>query len=407
MSLDQDLAQLGKFFEGRRAQIAERLAESPAGPVREETLAAAEALQSDLATVMSGLKEALHRHEQIAAASKAQIEAAKKNTAACARAYKDQLAKKAKPVIPEPRPSVDMGPLHTRIRNLLLGEFAPQPLPRRPVPEDPGSIGDDLPAMDADVPVVNLSLPLLPELARDVAGVSPQARALLQQNLAMEAYVASLLQAKRFTDIGRLLAAELPVREAVWWVGLCIQHAHSRGAGRTAAEKAALRAAIAWVLDPIGPNREGARAAGETAGPKNASGCLARAAGQRPIALATSRPGATEESAAQLVDRALRLTCPTPDDCPGLFVMLGLGVAARELSWKKLVAAPGTAASSPGEVRVAPSAQPAFSTGHGLGKQLLLDLELVAPPRIESEASEASDEDFQWETSGQWNSLGM
>jgi hypothetical protein len=258
-----------------------------------------------------------------------------------------------------------------------------RPLPQRPVRVDPGSVGDDLPATDEDLPVAELTLPLLPELARGVAGVSPQARALLGPNLAMGAYVAALLQAKHFADLGRLLAAELPVREAVWWVGLCIQHGHSRGAGRTAVEKAALRAAIAWVLDPIGPNREGARAAGESAGPKNASGCLARAAGQRPIALAASRPEVTEESAAQLVDCALRLTCPTPDDCPELFVMLGLGVAARELSWKKLVAAPGTAASSPAsrDVRVAPSAQPAASTGHGLGKQLLLDLGLVAPPR--------------------------
>ena len=88
--------------------------------------------------------------------------------------------------------------------------------------------------------------------------------------------------------------------------------------------------------------------------------------------------------------------------------MLGLGVAARELSWKKLVVAPGAGASSPDsrELR-APSVRPGSATGHNLGKQMLLDLGLVAPPKIERGASEASDEDFQWETSDQWNSLGM
>ena len=137
----------------------------------------------------------------------------------------------------------------------MIGKITPQLLPKRPIPEDPGSIGDDLPAMDEDLPVANLSLPLLPDLARAVAGVSPQGRALLRANLAMAAYVASLLQGKRFADMGRLLAAELPVREAVWWVGLCMQHGRSRGADRLAGEKAALRGAIAWVLHPIGQNR--------------------------------------------------------------------------------------------------------------------------------------------------------
>ena len=106
----------------------------------------------------------------------------------------------------------------------LLTELGILARPAAPPTVDPGSITDDLPAMDEQWPGIEaLTLPLLPERASAAAEMSAQRAALLKPNLAMNAYLASLLDVKRFADIGALLAVELPVREAVWWASLCIQ----------------------------------------------------------------------------------------------------------------------------------------------------------------------------------------
>ena len=195
------------------------------------------------------------------------------------------------------------------------------------------------------------SFPLIPAVAAaEIAGTSrltDRARSLLEPGQPLTDYLAILMKSKLFKDAYSLLAVALRVREAVWWGGLCIRQSH--GPIRASADATALRAALAWVLDPTPEARQRAATAGEAAGTDSACGCLALAAGEPPVPL-TPLPNAAprvrdadpSSLAAQLLRRAILLASVHGDPrvlgpYPEHFVKLGLGVASGEYSWKKLV----------------------------------------------------------------------
>ena len=66
-------------------------------------------------------------------------------------------------------------------------------------------------------------------------------------------FLDALLAREKYGDAIKFLAAALPMRQAVWWGCLCLQLA--RGSEMSAAEKAAVRAAARWALEPSEINR--------------------------------------------------------------------------------------------------------------------------------------------------------
>ena len=171
------------------------------------------------------------------------------------------------------------------------------------------------------------------------AKLSEEARALLTPGQTLTDYLERLHQEKRFMDVCSLLAITLPLREAAWWACLCIQQTH--GTEVTGKHTAALRAVLAWILEPTAALRHAALVAGEDVGTDRACGCLAQAVGQAPAALGP--PEASMQAAARLLRRALLLASVHGDPrvlapYPEHFVKLGLGVAAGDYTWKKLVA---------------------------------------------------------------------
>jgi hypothetical protein len=166
------------------------------------------------------------------------------------------------------------------------------------------------------------------------AKLSDEARELLQPELPVKDYLASLVQREYFKDAYSLLAVALPQREAVWWACLCIRQSH--GALRSNADDAALRAAVEWVLEPTPELRQRARDIARPAGTD--CGCAASAAGAMPVPLATDSHSAA--SPTRLIRRAILLASVHGDPrvlapYPEHFVKLGLSVASGTHRWKK------------------------------------------------------------------------
>lgn len=180
--------------------------------------------------------------------------------------------------------------------------------------------------------------------AVDLAGsakLSDPARALLKPALTPKDYLAELLERKLFKDAYSFLVVGLPLREAVWWGALCLRQSHG-DVSVPGPDRIALRAAVEWVLEPTAETRRVALAAGKEAGLNSASGCLALAAGQTPAALATPTAPPTAHPAVRYLRRAVLLASVHGD--PRVlgpyaehFVKLGLGVAAGEYTWKRLI----------------------------------------------------------------------
>lgn len=102
-----------------------------------------------------------------------------------------------------------------------------------------------------------------PRRAVDLCAVIPlgsRARALLTAEQSVEEFLACLLEKGHYPEALRLTAVSLPPRDAVWWACLCVRHAVAEAL--PAAERAALGAAVGWVLQPGG---ETAAAAGQAA----------------------------------------------------------------------------------------------------------------------------------------------
>jgi hypothetical protein len=372
-------------------------------------------LKADFGDMVAAFRQEHGRLDKVQADGLAKLTDARKKIAAIAKASGTRPPVKAAIAV-EPELVADSA-LHARLRDLLLGPIAPAS-PAKVVAVDPGSITDNFPAVadfEAQQSIrVPATLPLLDQgparAIADLANVSDRARELLQAGATLPEYVKILLEAKLFRDVAALLAFGLAAREGVWWASLCVQHSRHTELGRL--ERPALRAAVAWVLDPTALCRQEALNAGQAAGTDHAGGCLALAAGQTPAPLAAAR---TEEfTPGNYVFRALLLASVPhkrvqAGQVPEFFIQLGLGVATGELTWKKLVAPKGKFGQRPPipAPRV-PSA--AAANGHNLGKRLLVELGLVADPSQDEEEATSRDSDddgFRWESSDTWNSLGM
>ncbi len=103
-----------------------------------------------------------------------------------------------------------------------------------------------------------------------------EAQALLREGLATGLFLELLVSKQEYLAAIDVLAHALPKREAVWWGCLCTRHA--AGPDLPAADRAALKAATQWVLDPSEENRRAAEAPGEATEYETPAGCLALAA---------------------------------------------------------------------------------------------------------------------------------
>src|ERR1700693_4596004 len=82
-----------------------------------------------------------------------------------------------------------------------------------------------------------------------------EARPFLQPGATPRAFLDALLANRQYQAAISFVAHALPQREAVWWGCLCLRHV--RPAPLPAAEEAACRAAVQWVLEPTEKNRDG------------------------------------------------------------------------------------------------------------------------------------------------------
>ena len=91
------------------------------------------------------------------------------------------------------------------------------------------------------------------------------ARRLLDDRMGPSEFVEALVSSRQYLAGIEFMAHALPAREAIWWGCLCLQYAC--GNELSASEKAACKAAVRWVLQPIERNRAVAKALAEAAGP--------------------------------------------------------------------------------------------------------------------------------------------
>src|SRR5438874_13023943 len=106
--------------------------------------------------------------------------------------------------------------------------------------------------------------------------LSPEAAQLLRSGLSPRAFFELLAERDLTSDALRFLAQAMPKRRAVWWGCLCAWH--NRRPELEAAEAAALRAAVCWVLEPTEERRRAAEQPGREAKFSTPAGCLAMAA---------------------------------------------------------------------------------------------------------------------------------
>jgi hypothetical protein len=105
-----------------------------------------------------------------------------------------------------------------------------------------------------------------------------KARALLRPGITPLDFMNALVAHEEYVAGIDFLAHALPVREAIWWGCLCMQHAC--GDNLTPVDKAAAIAAVRWVDQPTEERRTAAMAPADAANPASPAGTLARAASQ-------------------------------------------------------------------------------------------------------------------------------
>lgn len=171
-----------------------------------------------------------------------------------------------------------------------------------------------------------------------------EAVALLKPDSTPRAYLDALLGARQFQAAIRFLAHALPPREAIWWGSLCAKQV--AGKGLPAAETAALKAAVVWVLEPTEENRAATKAPGQAAGLKTPAGALAIAASWTGGTLAPPQPKLPPVvpgpyMPAKAVMGAVLLAStrgtPTPiEESQRTFAELGIAVAEGRVTWPEV-----------------------------------------------------------------------
>ena len=208
-----------------------------------------------------------------------------------------------------------------------------------------------------------------------------EAQPLLRDGIAPREFVDALAVHRQYLAGIDFMAYGLPPREAIWWGCLCLQHAS--GGKLSELDKAACRAAIKWILEPVEENRLAAKEPAEKAGLGCPAGALAAAchqtedpggellgapfaglssmAAERPFGLSaegvasnappggrskapetSNHPGRKPSFApARLVTGAIKLASTKADpsrivDTHRLFLELGIGVAEGRFGWPEI-----------------------------------------------------------------------
>jgi hypothetical protein len=166
--------------------------------------------------------------------------------------------------------------------------------------------------------------------------VPSDAWSLIDDTMGPLEFVDALMANKQYVAGIDFIAHALTARDAVWWGGLCFQHAY--GDDLSVLDKDACRAAIRWVLEPSEENRAAARAPAEAAGPMSAAGRLAMAVihtgGTIAPKGAPTLP-ADPFAPAKAVAAAVKLASITSDpvkiaDTQRLFVELGIDIGLAQ-----------------------------------------------------------------------------
>jgi hypothetical protein len=185
------------------------------------------------------------------------------------------------------------------------------------------------------------------EVCQHVA-LGEEARALLQEEFTLQAFLDLLMVHELFPDAVRLLAYALPKRDAVRWACLCIRHVAA--ADTPPADLAALEAAERWVIEPHEANRRAAMQAAEGLAFQTAASWAAVAAfwssgSMAPLDAPLVTPD--EYLTAQAVSGVVMLTAArcVPEistDPYRALIATGMAVAAEAHSWSVATAGPIT-----------------------------------------------------------------
>ena len=154
---------------------------------------------------------------------------------------------------------------------------------------------------------------------------------LVHDGIAPREFVDALAVNRQYLAGIDFMAYGLPPREAIWWGCLCLQHAS--GSKLSELDKAACKAAVKWVLEPVEENRLAAKESAEKAGLGCPAGALAAACHQ------TEDPPSC--APARLVTGAIKLASTKADpsrivDTHRLFLELGIGVAEGRFGWPEI-----------------------------------------------------------------------
>jgi uncharacterized protein DUF6931 len=189
----------------------------------------------------------------------------------------------------------------------------------------------------SEVPLVKLRAASAAEICGQF-NLRKEARPLLRAGLTPREFVEALVREKQYIAGIEFIAHALPPREAIWWGGLCVQHAC--GVNLSPAERRVYRAAVQWVLEPTEVNRSAAKAPVGAVPSGSPAGWLAVAAEQAG-SVAGSKAAPTPPApftSAEAVSIAVKLASvkggpPKIADTQRLFVELGMGVAEGRFAW--------------------------------------------------------------------------
>jgi hypothetical protein len=169
-----------------------------------------------------------------------------------------------------------------------------------------------------------------------------EARPLLSDNIGPREFVEALLANKQYVTGIDFMAHALPIREALWWGCLSVQHAC--GGNLSPSETEACRAAAQWVLQPTKENRAAALVPAQAAEPASPTGRLAKAVAQIDGTFAPTNsppvppvPFAPAKEVAVAVKLAAARVDPFKSvDAQRLFLELGVGVADGRFVWPEI-----------------------------------------------------------------------
>ena len=103
--------------------------------------------------------------------------------------------------------------------------------------------------------------------------IGAEARALLRAGMSPHEFLDTLIENGELVDAVQFVAHAMPKREVVWWA-----YGAALATASAGVVEAALRAAEAWVIEPVEDRRVAAQVSAEAAGFDSPAGCAAAAA---------------------------------------------------------------------------------------------------------------------------------